>query len=361
MDVVLAVEDTGVGIEPASLPYIFESFRQADASTTRRFGGTGLGLAICRKLSELMGGEIDCASTPGQGSRFWCRFPLQPSAPRPAPPPCGLYGVAMERGASRDRLVGVLEELGAEVACVTRAEAIEPQVAAAFAVWIVDWKHPMFDAWGGASGWCRQVRANRRQVRIAALGRLDEADREAAREAGVMAFLDEPWLVSRLRALLATQQPAAAEQPGGAPAGTRTPRILLAEDNAVNRRIAVLMLADLGAKLETALNGREAVALVAKAPYDLVLMDLQMPEMGGIEATRAIRRIEAATNRVRAPICALTAGVLNNERDHCLEAGMDDFLAKPIMKAQLLEVCRRWLAGHLDGSPKQVSSAGGSA
>jgi CheY-like chemotaxis protein len=176
-----------------------------------------------------------------------------------------------------------------------------------------------------------------------------------------MAFLDEPWLVSRLRALLATQQPAAAEQPGGAPAGTRTPRILLAEDNAVNRRIAVLMLADLGAKLETALNGREAVALVAKAPYDLVLMDLQMPEMGGIEATRAIRRIEAATNRVRAPICALTAGVLNNERDHCLEAGMDDFLAKPIMKAQLLEVCRRWLAGHLDGSPKQVSSAGGSA
>jgi signal transduction histidine kinase/CheY-like chemotaxis protein len=361
VDVVLAVEDTGVGIDPASLPYIFESFRQADASTTRRFGGTGLGLAICRKLSELMGGEIDCASVPGKGSRFWCRFPLQPSAPRPAPPPCGLYGVAMERGASRDRLVGVLEELGAEGACVTRAEAIEPQVAAAFAVWIVDWKHPMFDAWGGASGWCRQVRANRRQVRIAALGRLDEADREAAREAGVMAFLDEPWLVSRLRALLATQQPAAAEQPGGAPAGTRTPRILLAEDNAVNRRIAVLMLADLGAKLETALNGREAVALVAKAPYDLVLMDLQMPEMGGIEATRAIRRIEAATNRVRAPICALTAGVLNNERDHCLEAGMDDFLAKPIMKAQLLEVCRRWLAGHLDGSPKQVSSAGGSA
>jgi CheY-like chemotaxis protein len=207
------------------------------------------------------------------------------------------------------------------------------------------------------------VRSIRRQARIAALGRMDEADREAAREAGVIAFLDEPWLVSRLRALLATQQPAASsEQPGGgAPAGTRTPRILLAEDNAVNRRIAVLMLADLGAKLETALNGREAVALVAKAPYDLVLMDLQMPEMGGIEATRAIRRIEAATSRVRAPICALTAGVLNNERDQCLEAGMDDFLAKPIMKAQLLEVCRRWLAGHLDGSPKQVSSAGGSS
>lgn len=363
MDVVLAVEDTGVGIEPASLPYIFESFRQADASTTRRFGGTGLGLAICRKLSELMGGEIDCASTPGQGSRFWCRFPLQPSAPRPAPPPCGLYGVALNPGASRDRLVAVLEELGAEVACVSHVEELDPEVAAAFAVWIVDWKLPLFEAWGGASGWCRQVRSIRRQARIAALGRMDEADREAAREAGVIAFLDEPWLVSRLRALLATQQPAASsEQPGGgAPAGTRTPRILLAEDNAVNRRIAVLMLADLGAKLETALNGREAVALVAKAPYDLVLMDLQMPEMGGIEATRAIRRIEAATSRVRAPICALTAGVLNNERDQCLEAGMDDFLAKPIMKAQLLEVCRRWLAGHLDASPKQVSSAGGSS
>ena len=128
----------------------------------------------------------------------------------------------------------------------------------------------------------------------------------------------------------------------------------------MNRRIATLMLADLDARLETALNGREAVTLVANAPYDLILMDLQMPEMGGIEATRAIRRIEAATSRTRVPICALTAGVLNNERDHCLEAGMDDFLAKPIMKSQLLEVCRRWLAVRVDGGPQQTS-AGGSA
>ncbi len=361
MDVLLAVEDTGVGIEPASLPYIFESFRQADASTTRRFGGTGLGLAICRKLSELMGGEIDCRSEPGKGSRFWCRFPLQPSAPRPAPPPAGLYGVVMHPGASRDRLAGVLRELGAEVACVSAAEEIDPDVAAAFAVWIVDWKHPLFETWGGPGVWCRAVRAQRRAARIAALGRLEETDREAAREAGVIAFLDEPWLVSRLRAMLAAQQPIApaAGLDGVAPARARAPRILLAEDNAVNRRIATLMLADLQARLETALNGREAVTLVANAPYDLILMDLQMPEMGGIEATRAIRRIEAATSRVRAPICALTAGVLNNERDHCLEAGMDDFLAKPIMKAQLLEVCRRWLAGRVDGGPRQ-SSAGGS-
>jgi CheY-like chemotaxis protein len=269
----------------------------------------------------------------------------------------------MNPGAGRDRLVAVLEELGAEVACVCHAEELDAEVAAAFAVWIVDWKNPLFDAWGGASGWCRSVRSRRRQARIAALGRIEEADREAAREAGVIAFLDEPWLGSRLRVLLAAPQPAPpAQEPGsGALAGARTPRILLAEDNAVNRRIAMLMLADLGARLETALNGREAVALVAKAPYDLILMDLQMPEMGGIEATRAIRRLEAATSRIRAPICALTAGVLNNERDQCQEAGMDDFLAKPIMKAQLLEVCRRWLAGRLDGSPKQVSSAGSSS
>jgi two-component system sensor histidine kinase/response regulator len=359
MDVLMAVEDTGVGIEPGSLPYIFESFRQADASTTRRFGGTGLGLAICRKLSELMGGEIDCTSVPGQGSRFWCRFPLRPSAPRPAPTPCGLYGVVMTPGASRDRLSAVLRELGAEVACMSHPEELEPEVAAEFAVWIVDWNHPLFDAWGGASAWCRQVRSRRRQVPIAALGRLDEAGREAAREAGVIAFVDEPWLVSRLRVLLATPQPAAsAQERGGGMAGARAPRILLAEDNTVNRRIATLMLADLGGRIETALNGREAVALVANAPYDLILMDLQMPEMGGIDATRAIRRIEAAANRNRVPICALTAGVLNNERDQCLEAGMDDFLAKPIMKAQLLEVCRRWLARSLDDSRKQASSAG---
>ena len=359
MDVLLAVEDTGVGIDPSSLPYIFESFRQGDASTTRRFGGTGLGLAICRKLSELMGGEIDCTSTPGKGSRFWCRFPLQPSAPRPAPPPCGLYGIVMNAGANRDRLVPVLKELGAEVACVSIADEIAPEVAAAFAVWIVDWNNPLFDSWGGASGWCRAVRSHRRQARIAAISRLNEADRDAAREAGVIAFVDEPWLVSRLRAMLAAQLPAtSSEQRGGAPEGERITRILLAEDNAVNRRIAVLMLAELGAKLETAVNGREAVTLVANAPYDLILMDLQMPEMGGIEATRAIRRIESATSRPRAPICALTAGVLNNERDQCLEAGMDDFLAKPIMKAQLLEVCRRWLAISVDGSRPQTTSAG---
>jgi CheY-like chemotaxis protein len=206
------------------------------------------------------------------------------------------------------------------------------------------------------------VRSHRRQARIAALGGMEEADRDAAREAGVIAFVDEPWLVSRLRAMLAAQQPAAAaERYSGAMAGARTARILLAEDNAVNRRIAMLMLADLGAKLETALNGREAVTLVADAPYDLILMDLQMPEMGGIEATRAIRRIESATSRIRAPICALTAGVLNNERDQCLEAGMDDFLAKPIMKAQLLEVCRRWLAQRYDAGQTQITSAGGSS
>jgi signal transduction histidine kinase/CheY-like chemotaxis protein len=362
VDILLAVEDTGVGIEPSSLPYIFESFRQADASTTRRFGGTGLGLAICRKLSELMGGEIDCTSVPGKGSRFWCRFPLQPSTARPAAAPCGLYGVVMQPGESRDRLADVLRELGAEVACVSAAEEIDPEVAAAFAVWIVDWTHPLFEHWGGTSGWCRAVRAQRLSARIAALARLQEADREAAREAGVIAFVDEPWLVSRLRAMLAAQQPLAPVPGSGGvvPAQARAPRILLAEDNAVNRRIATLMLADLEARLETALNGREAVTLVANAPYDLILMDLQMPEMGGIEATRAIRRIEAATSRIRVPICALTAGVLNNERDHCLEAGMDDFLAKPIMKAQLLEVCRRWLARRADGGPQQASAGGSS-
>ena len=357
IDILLAVEDTGIGIEPAALPFIFESFRQGDASTTRRFGGTGLGLAICRKLAEMMSGQVGCSSMPGFGSRFWCQLRLRRAVPWPELKltlPCALV---METGARRDRLVEALREAGSHVLVVGRRSELAPEGAGEGRAWIIDWQAPVFEPWGGPEGWCRETAARQPQWLIGAVGELGPAERKAAAEAGVHAVFDEPWLARRLASFLRPAQTKPPKPEGAVQTnGGRKPRVLLAEDNAINRRIASLMLGDLNAHLEMAVNGREAVALATETAYDLILMDLQMPEIGGLDAARMIRAIEVAQGRTRAPICALTAGVLNNERERSIEAGMDDFLSKPIMKAQLVEVCRKWLdSGVAQESSQEIA------
>jgi CheY-like chemotaxis protein len=240
-----------------------------------------------------------------------------------------------------------LGECGIPAEVLTAPADLAPRQAALSPTWLIEWDHPALARWGGAAAWCRAVLASDAAVRIAVLGRLNDETREVARQAGVSAFLDEPWLVRRLRAFLSPPPPGVAAA-AYAPAadGSAPPAILLAEDNAINQRIATLMLTELHARLDVAQNGREAVERALNGAYDLILMDLQMPEMGGIDATLAIRAAEQAGGRRRVPICALTAGVLNNERERCLQSGMDDFLSKPIMKAQLIEVCRRWISGN---------------
>jgi signal transduction histidine kinase/CheY-like chemotaxis protein len=345
-NILVSIEDSGIGIDPASLPLIFESFRQADTSTTRRFGGTGLGLAICRKLSLMMGGEVGCESEPGRGSRFWCRIPLAVGTRKNEKPHLCQVGIVMAAGPKRDRLTETMSELGAEVAFPKTPEEVDPERAALLSSLLIAWHDPAFERWGGAEKWCRAVHSQKEELRLAVVGPMLESEREAARAAGVSSFFDEPWLVRRLRSFVSVSPVREVAKDGrvtGLQLNGRSPSILLAEDNEINRRIATIMLGDLHAELEIAVNGRQAVEMARLSRFDLVLMDLQMPEMGGLEATKAIRAFELESSRKRVPICALTAGVLNNERERCLEAGMDDFLAKPIMKAQLLEVCRRWL------------------
>ena len=360
------VIDTGIGIAPEAQARLFQPFTQADTSTTRRFGGTGLGLVICQRLTSLMGGEIGVHSTPGKGSTFWFTTALarattsadQLTGNEPALSRLRVLAVDdswttlqhldQQLGAWGIRAVAVDEAERALRLLQAAAGAGEPYDLA-----IIDYQMPGVD--GLELG--RRIKADpaiaqTRLVLLTAVGARGQA--RAAEDAGFAAFLTKPLRQSALHdcLVLVTEAGGNADLAAGRiPLITRhtvaearghgRARILVAEDNAINQRVAVGLLERLGYRADVVADGAEALEAVAHRPYDLVLLDCQMPVMDGYEAAARIRQAELPGRRL--PIIAMTADAMAADRERCMAAGMDDHVAKPVDRNQLREVLNRWL------------------
>ncbi len=352
-----AVRDTGVGLTREQTAKLFRSFSQADESTTRKYGGTGLGLSICKQLVEMMGGEIGVDSEPGKGSTFWftCRLGIgsEDASRTQVSVPEKLRGIRAlvvdDNAAAREVCEQILESLGLVATSVgSGKEALGAVRAGSFDLILMDWQMPDLDGVETA----RRIRATAKGASIpiimmTAYGR-EELVRDAA-DVEVSAFLSKPARPSPLLdTLLAVFDLGSAPAQRARPSVPPTPqdervrgaRVLLVEDNAQNRRLASVILEDAGVVVGIAKDGREAVEAVTKGSYDAVLMDVQMPEMDGYEATRKIR--ESPAHR-KLPIIAMTANALARDRERCLEAGMDDYVSKPIDVEQVLSALSRWV------------------
>ena len=377
-----SVRDTGIGIDADQQTRIFESFHQADASMTRSRGGTGLGLSIVKELVHLMGGELGVESEVGEGSRFWFTVRLARSA--------------TEHGATGDRraIEHALRVL------VVDSNAVSADVMARY-----------FSSWGidavmhgtaaeGEIAWQEAIRSERRfdvaiidikglgcdgvklarKIRAEEVGArtevflliaLDGSIADASLESvGAFALLTKPARPSVLFDCLASIASGAREngvasfyvrKSARQPQIAFDARILVVEDNAINRDVATGILENMGCSVVTAPNGRSAVQLSMQEQFDLILMDCEMPVMNGFDAARRIREIERATEglrdvdpaRLHVPVVALTAHALVEVRERCLESGMDDFLVKPYDEEQMIDMLGRWLA------PREVSATGG--
>jgi signal transduction histidine kinase/DNA-binding response OmpR family regulator len=366
-ELTFAVRDTGIGIPPDRIDRLFESFSQIDVSTARKYGGTGLGLAISKRLAELMGGAISVESRVGRGSEF--RFTIRAPAAELAVPrrelratQPTLHGkrvlVVDDNETNRRILAAYLDRWGLAVRATGSAreslawiEADEP-----FDVGILDMHMPEMDGVALA----RAIRQRRTAAGLPLLLFTSLGRREAdAESVGFAAHLTKPIKPSQLFDALAgalagqptrveTRAPSRIElDPGMA---QRHPlRILLAEDNVVNQKLALRLLEQMGYRADVAANGLEAVAAVERQPYDLVFMDVQMPDMDGLEATRQITRRWSRPERPR--IVAMTANAMQDDRERCLAAGMDDYVSKPIRVDELVAALER-------GSAAPARSAG---
>ncbi len=334
------VVDTGIGIPPERLDRLFRAFSQVDDSTSRRFGGTGLGLAICKRLVELMGGEIDVHSRAGRGSTFWFEVPL------PLDPEADPFGVEGADGLP----VALIEPVDAQAAAldaalrglgVTRVERWRahrvPGRGAPPAIVLAGLPLPE----GTVERLAALGRAGETRVYLVADSRRRASAQALAERPGLHGWLLRPVRSARLRALLGDalgggdDAAGSVERPAEAPAA----RVLVAEDNPVNQKIARWMLERAGYDCTVVADGLQALQIEGQSRFDAILMDCQMPEMDGFEATRRLR-----ARGCELPIIALTAGALDEEREACLAAGMDAFLAKPVKMGALVEALEARIA-----------------
>ncbi len=347
-----AVADTGIGIPVEKQGLIFDAFAQEDGSMTRRYGGTGLGLTISSKLVKLMGGRIWVESEPGKGSQFHFTTVAEVVAPADAvcvetEPLRGIPVLVVDNDwNSRRILVERLSAWGMKASAASDGVSAIFEIGRAeranraFRLVVADSQMPGLSG----SGLVRSIQEHSRQVCsiVMMLSCTEQKDGAARfRQQGVAACLTKPLRRAELKAaLLAALGGTADAAPSGGAAATaaaesRHPlRILLAEDNVVNQRVARAILEKRGHTVGVAANGREAVRLAREREFDLILMDVQMPEMNGLEATMAIRALEVGAGR-RLPIVAMTAHAMKGDSERCLEAGMDAYVSKPI-KPELL-------------------------
>jgi two-component system sensor histidine kinase/response regulator len=359
------VADTGIGIPPDRLDRLFKSFSQADASTTRKYGGTGLGLAISKQLAENMGGEIGVQSEQGKGSTFWFTIVLEKQSvdeKRLVRLPSDLQGKRILAVADHPiNLLALSHGLEASGCTYTTASRSEEALAVLhrevskgtpFHLVIVDCVT--------ADRTCEALGKRIKEdpelketllVMMTAWGQRGDAAR--AKDAGFAAYLTKPIRRSHLLECLKTvlgfeddrgrrkEDPALVTKHSVAESKKRRVHILLAEDNIVNQKLALRLLEKFGYRADAVANGQEAVSALEMANYDLVLMDVQMPEMDGIEATQVIRNRSSRVKNHDVPIIAMTAHAMRGDRERCLEAGMTDYTSKPIQPQALMEAIEK--------------------
>jgi len=370
-----AVKDTGIGIPTWIQEKLFQPFVQADTSTTRRFGGTGLGLVICKRLAELMNGEIGVRSKPEQGATFWFTAELRTAANpiQKATPLASLEGhralIVDDNATNRTLLVHLCSAWKLSHRCANSADnaLIELRNAAAtgaaFDLVITDHHMPERDGLDLATAIIADASIPR-PVLVLLTSRGERLPQGEMENQGFAACELKPLHAKSLHATLAramaSQRPFVELPKPPAPAPQIVPpaqdaRILIAEDNPVNQKVTLLQLRNLGYAADVVCNGREALAALKRKPYTLVLMDAQMPDIDGVEATRRIRRAQAmgdASLPANLTIIAMTANAMTGDREICIASGMDDYLAKPVKTADLRNMLERYfspaLSTHVD-------------
>ena len=381
-----AVIDTGIGLSEEAQRRLFQSFTQADSSTTRKYGGTGLGLAICKQIVTCMGGKIGVKSRVGKGSEFWFTVPLHRQHNQTHQPQArtNLHNVHACLVESNDTIRFLIHHYAQNwgMTCIVAAngtEALELLRTAATNgspcdLVIID--QQLSDISG--ADLARMIKAdpaiaNSRLLMLSSLAQRGEA--RMAKDAGFMAYLTKPVRQEQLYRCLtmvlgASPQTVTKDEGMTSTLITRHTleeeekrsrmRILLAEDNVVNQKVAVKMLQKLGYQVEVVGNGLEATETILRVPYDVILMDCHMPEMDGYEATKKIRETEnerragghERPGMLRVPIIAMTANAMKGDRERCLESGMDDFISKPINLGLLEETLQRWTSPESIGSSR---------
>jgi signal transduction histidine kinase/CheY-like chemotaxis protein len=369
----ISVEDTGIGIPADKIGTLFEQFTQVDSSLTRRYAGTGLGLAISKQLIGLMGGSIAVESRPGVGSKFWFELPLPldpepeadvaPTAELPEARVLVVDDDDVNRRVLHEQIVGWGMRCrgcasGEQALGTLRAAQLEGDP---YEVAFIDHHMPEMD--GAALAAIVKGDALLRDTRLVMLTSMGHSS-DRANRTGSDGFLVKPvrqsHLLQALTAAIATGRGARSEPPrtaaphvpGAVPVAAnavngRAIRVLVAEDNTVNQKVAIRMLEKLGLRADVAANGREVLELLATRPYDVILMDCQMPEMDGYAATAEIRRKEPADHRTI--IVALTAEAMAGARERCLDSGMDDYITKPVKLRDLAQVLEKVLKAPLVG------------
>ncbi|MEI6127140.1 MAG: response regulator, partial [Pseudomonadota bacterium] len=377
VELLFEITDTGIGIPADKISRLFTPFTQVDGSTTRKYGGTGLGLAISKQITELMGGSIGIRSEEGKGSIFWFTavFEKQPAGQIPeARSLAELAGVKVlvvdDNDTNRLLVTALLKAWGCRYGEAAGGEEALEQLRKAvreddpYQVALLDMLMPGMD--GAELG--RRIKESpeidTQMIMLTSLGARGDARR--LEEIGFSGYLIKPVRQEHLRDCLSlVLGHAQTTKKKDASLVTRHTvseahksriRILLAEDNVTNQIVAVEILKKLGYRADAVANGREAVKALQSIPYDLVLMDCQMPEMDGFEATKEIRKNE---NKLRSiPIIAMTANAMQGDRERCLEAGMNDYLSKPVNPMDLAGMLERWLPeGEEEGSKFKVQSS----